>query len=130
MLGISMGAKQVLTILLGDGVSAGVSVLGLLSGMFQGDHLAAVHGDPSSWPTNVGQSLELYFHYCGRGGDVPDGTEAPAGRRGDAAFFENNNLVCTRLGGTELRVRDDGMHNWFFWRPELAEFFRALNTVW
>jgi predicted peptidase len=42
ILGISMGAKQALAVLLKEKDKAGFSVLGLLSGMFQDPHLKKV----------------------------------------------------------------------------------------
>ena len=77
ILGISMGAKQALTLVLDDAANAGFSVLGLLRGRFQDKHIDEVHGGPASWPPNRGRTFQLYFHYCGQGADIP-GAEEPA----------------------------------------------------
>jgi enterochelin esterase-like enzyme len=125
LLGISMGAKQALRIVLDN---ADITVLALLSGMFQEPHLRAVVGDdPQAWQTTRGQSLGLYFHYCGAHAD----TQQPNGRpqTGDLRFLASNELVCERLGG-HLRRNREGKHNWNFWRPELTDFFWALSQTW
>lgn len=128
MLGISMGAKQALSIVLKDKNRAGFSVLGLLSGKFQGDNLTEVKKYVEEWPQAIGQTLDLYFHYCGAGEDVPRAGDKPL--TGDRRFLDNNRLVAKDLAGGELRTRDDGLHNWYFWRPQLAEFFRSLSRLW
>ncbi len=128
ILGISMGAKQALSIVLKDKKWSGFSALGLLSGMFQGDHLRVVKNHASAWPSTLGEELALYFHYCGQGNDIV--REQGPRSRGDNQFYESNNRVCQDLNGRNVRTREDGLHNWQFWRPELAEFFGALNKIW
>jgi hypothetical protein len=123
-----MGAKQALAVLLKEKDEAGFSVLGLLSGMFQDPHLNKVNDYVYPvWPSSLGSELSLYFHYCGKGHDI-----RTQGRllRGDHGFFANNEIVCTKLAGQEIRTRADGLHNWNFWRPELAEFLKLISHIW
>src|SRR5262249_51648958 len=92
------------------------------------DNLAEIQKYVASWPSSLGSELSLYFHYCGNGKDIPREGKNPL--TGDQNFFENNKRVSCELADGSIRTRDDGMHNWFFWRPELAEFLRSVSQVW
>ncbi|MCA1816773.1 MAG: esterase family protein, partial [Acidobacteria bacterium] len=132
ILGISMGGRQALAIALKN---KGVfSALGVLSGKLQGgfhkeltDELAKRH---VPYPQELGKQLALYHHYCGQGDDAKtlvDGKEKT--RSGDKKFYDNNKAACAELGG-ELHTLPDGMHNWNYWRDQIAEFIKRLSEIW
>jgi len=129
ILGISMGAKQALAVVLKEENKAGFNVLGLLSGMFQDPHLHLLKRYVyPNWRSSLGSQLSLYFHYCGKGDDIQRTGEKTL--RGDRLFFPNNQKVCAELTAGAIRTRDDGLHNWEFWRLELEEFLRLRSHIW
>jgi hypothetical protein len=128
ILGISMGAKQALSVVLKEKDRAGFSALGLLSGKFQDNNLRQVKDYVPVWPSSLGSELALYFHYCGAGDDMPREGKQPL--TGDRRFFDNNQVVSTELAGRKVRTRADGLHNWYFWRPALAEFLKLVSQMW
>lgn len=121
VLGISMGGKQSIALLLTAG-GRGISALGVLSGKLQGSSYGDLRNFVEKigrWPQDLGKRLLLYFHYCGKGG-------------GDSRHYEGNRTTCTELGG-ELRTQPNdlpGDHNWWIWRRQLAEFFQRLVAAW
>jgi enterochelin esterase-like enzyme len=107
ILGISMGGKQALALRL---LRPDFSAVGVLSGKLQGGNKDELLNFVRAFPQAYPSTPTLYFHYCGAG-------------RTDQQFYGNNEAVCSSLGG-QLRSRPDGEHNWWFWRPQMAEFFR------
>jgi len=108
VLGISMGGKQALAL---QFVRATFAAVGVLSGKLQGGNKDELLEFASSFSPGRSSSPRLYFHYCGAGGT-------------DDQYYKSNEVVCSNLGG-ELRSRPNGDHNWSFWRPQIAEFFRV-----
>jgi S-formylglutathione hydrolase FrmB len=112
ILGISMGGQQALSIVLNN--IQYFSALGVLSGMLQDPYDKELIRSVQKWPQNLGQELKLYFHYCGKL---------------EVVFYNSNKEVCKELGG-KLKDRDDGKHNWVYWRREISEFIRQLSEKW
>lgn len=128
ILGISMGGKQTLAFVLHEPARAGFSIVGILSGKFQQGHLNQVKEYAGTWPATFGSDLQLYFHYCGGAPNQPrpDGKQ----RSGDLHFLDHNKVVAAELAGGNIRLNEEGMHNWNFWKRELKEFFAAVSKVW
>ncbi len=114
LVGISMGGRQALYVALG-GMLPEISALGVLSGKLQAPFAGELEALVGGWDPKAIANLSIYFHYCGYGGT-------------DERFLEGNRIVCNALGG-DLRTREDADHNWWFWRPQLAEFFRAFSGL-
>jgi hypothetical protein len=114
LVGISMGGRQALYLAL-RGVIPDIAAVGVLSGKLQPPYAEELATLVGGWDPQAIAGLRLYFHYCGRGGT-------------DERFLEGNRLVCKGLG-KELRTREGADHNWWFWRPQLAAFFRAFTKA-
>ena len=114
VVGISMGRRQALYVAL-RGMMPGLSALGVLSGKLQSPFAEELETLVGGWVPEAIATLKLYFLYCGSGGT-------------DERFLEGNRTVCNGLGGN-LHTRDDADNNWWFWRPQLAEFFRAFSKL-
>ncbi len=114
VVGISMGGRQALFIAL-RGMMPEISALGVLSGKLQAPFAEELETLVGGWDPQAIASLRLYFHYCGSGGS-------------DERFLPGNRAVCQGLGG-DLLTRENADHNWWFWRPQLAEFFREFSKL-
>lgn len=134
ILGISMGGKQSLAIVLHESTKGKsgkpFQLLGILSGKFQGNNMNELNPilDPAKWR----QAVPPVFHYCGSGPGVtvPATADSPERRSvGDEQFYPNNEEVAKRVGAKILSDAK-GQHNWNFWRPQLAEFFRRVAGIW
>ncbi len=114
VVGISMGGRQALYVAL-RGMIPEISALGVLSGKLQAPFAEELEAVVGGWDPQAIASLRFYFHYCGSGGT-------------DERFLEGNRAVSDGLG-RNLRTRDNADHNWWFWRPQLAEFFREFSKL-
>ena len=137
LLGISMGAWLALSVVLRGDRRGDVHALALLSGMFQDaaskQALEQHVGAMDTWPRTLDREL-LYHHYCGNGEDRPRPGMKALG--GDRRFRPSNEDVCRRLTGGRSHVipfdaaADTGMHNWNYWRPQVAAFVGQLSGRW
>jgi S-formylglutathione hydrolase FrmB len=112
ILGISMGGRQALWCILKD--PGRFSVLGVLSGKLQKRYLSELK-DKVQWPQNLGEKMQLYFHYCGK--------------RETESIFQGNFEACEALG-KKLKINLEGEHNWSYWRPELECFIESIRDIW
>jgi len=119
ILGISMGGKQALAIVLTH--PGEYDALGVLSPKLQGENynqLARMAPGMNGFAANTGL---FYYHYCGA---LENGRLGPT-------FVPNNRRVATAVGGGNvMRDNPQGLHNWTFWRPEVQEFMSELAALW
>ena len=135
ILGVSMGGKQALAIVLHEKTrrteGRSFQLLGILSGKFQGNNLLEVERimNGNKWAA-LGQEV---FHYCGRGADPKprkvDGKIVRRERGDGPIFLEGNRIVASRLN-TKLRTKINGLHNWDYWGEQLERFFGLVVRKW
>lgn len=118
ILGISMGGKQSLAIVLHESTKGKegkpFQLLGILSGKFQGNNINELNPilDPAQWR----QAVPPVFHYCGSGASVTIQATADSPERksvGDEQFYPNNEEVARRVGA-KIQSDAKGQHNWNF----------------